>query len=252
MFSDTSDDVSKTATLYGLISAVGLAGLPVYCFFKDFRSRFYNVFFVLVALLSLLVAIHLLNRTALVILMIAFFMVVLLKSNFNMVKILFYAILLLISMYFIMDFVNIDIIDAFIARNEESDFAGGGGRFWRWGDAILKMWKYPFGWIFNSQTYNDYCHNMWLDFARQAGWIPFLTFSILTFKSFKTVYKIIIIERTSFTSLLVVMNVCLFLACSMEPVMEGCAFILFFYCLVLGIQDAYFHKLKLLQKIHSY
>lgn len=241
--SDT-EQVSKTATLYGLVSAIGLAGLPVCFFCRDFRYKWYNVIYVVIGLLSLLVAIHLVNRTGLAILLLATIIVIVLKSDCNIFKLLLYTTLTIIVLYVIVDYINIEIIDAYVSRNEESDISGGGGRFWRWSDALLKMWRYPLGWINNRYTYNDYCHNMWLDFARQAGLIPFTSFTALTIKSVVTLYRILKMEKSAFTFLLVSLNLCLFLACSMEPVMEGCAFVLFFYCIILGIQDSYYNRLK--------
>lgn len=243
------DGVNDTigATAYGLITSYGFAGLPILFFYK--KSRKSLVFWLLgvLTIFSLLVSVHLLNRTGVVVFMASIVIAAMAKSNFKVrrfIPLIVLAVFVLVILITQSTFMDSEVASAFADRNEESSIAGGGDRFERWGDALSKMWMYPIGWKFDIRTYNAYVHNLWLDMARQSGWIPFITSIILTINLVLSSYRLVKRVNTDATAYLFCLVCCILLAASVEPVMEGCAFIFYIMCFLLGVSHSSLNAMK--------
>lgn len=222
LLADINDNGTLAATLYGLMASVGI-GCTASLFAKGQDTKL-RLGFVILCLLSLLVVIHLVNRTGLVIFVTCAFIFFMVSARRNLVKIVPTLLLLIILGFVILNygFVDGDIIDAYQQRelNSTNSASQLGGRSAIWSDAIKQLITHPFGW-----PLTHYAHNLWLDIARVGGWLslfPFIVASIVWLKKWLHLMKI----HTTFALILGSVNIAILLAAFVEPVIEGS--ILFF------------------------
>lgn len=225
-----------TATLFGLIASMGISGLGITVGYSDRRHLVPWLFFICFVL-SLMTTFYLINRTAIVVGLISLALVIIYKSNNNIFRLFFSLIVLAIIGYsvFSVGLINQQVISAYSSRGYE-DIMSGGDRFWRWGDAFVKMLKYPFGWI-NEYTPYNYVHNMWLDVARMGGIIPFVFLLIPTITSLRNTYRLFTIKNNNLFVVIIVLYTCMFIAAFMEPVIEGCIYFFLLFCWLWGIEQ---------------
>jgi hypothetical protein len=133
---------------------------------------------------------------------------------------LFAIIILTIGVLMLLNFgvLSEDILEAYERRNEFEGYGveSVGGRTDLWMMSIENMFRNPMGW-----KQDAYAHNMWLDIPRIGGWIsllPFLSATVMILRKMLSLYKN---KISNFTSTLVVLNLALILAASIEPVIEG-------------------------------
>lgn len=230
-----------SATIYGIYAAISLVGLPMFVVSFGRRTLLSWLFLVLAAL-GLLATVHLVNRTALVIAIIVTFVGVVYRSRANIVKyiIILGAIIIVAYVLIAMGVISEEIINAYHHRLETDgrtdNWNTAGGRNYRWLDAVWRVWYMPFGWYHEEgQTGYTFVHNWWLDVGRQVGLLPLLLLlvpTILSIKNCITLFK----HRDSMLHLLLLsLNVILFLACFVEPVMESSAMVAYYYMFVWGM-----------------
>lgn len=224
----SADEDALAATLYGLMSSVGIGMLGILLAKKP--GVFQWIFSLVVVVMSLLVVVHLINRTGLVVAAVCLFFTLLYRENFKVMKILFAAgVLALIGFaVFSSGLIDYEVLEAYQKREmaKGMGLSTAGGRTELWLDAIGELFVSPMGWKQKS-----YAHNMWLDMAKIGGWLAFVPFLIVTFMYFKYLWKLIRIPYSNVVLLLISMNVAMLLASAVEPVIEGS--MLFFGLLML-------------------
>lgn len=230
---------SMSATLYGLMTSVGI-GCVAGGFFKN-QSRKIKFIYLLVLLLSILVVVHLINRTGIIVLACTILFILFYKSAFSFKKIFIYGfILILLSQ--IINYLGVydsEIIAAYQDReaNEIYGFYNAGGRVELWISALDKLVSNPMGWY-----QRGYVHNLWLDLARLGGWLAFFPFLISTIIVLKTIIGLVRIQYSDFSLIIISLNVSMILASVVEPVIEGS---ISFFCLLLllwGVTVGYYKE----------
>lgn len=233
-FSD--GETSLSATLYGLVASAGI-GLFPYCILVKMQRNTQIVVYILF-FFSLLITIHLVNRSAIVVLVITTFIMLALCGKKKALKIAIILFILIFALYSILDnhIIN-DISQAYSVRLEdETNSSTFGGRTQRWVDAFNLMFEYPFGWAFDYGPRDEYAHNMWLDTLRTAGIIPFLLLSYISISIIKKSYKGIRLNRHMPINILAACLITsISLACFVEPVIEGKPLFFFYYLTIAGV-----------------
>lgn len=229
------------ATLFGLVASMGISGLGIIFGYNN-RKQLVPWLFFLCFVLSLLTTFYLINRTAIVVGLIALMLVTFYKSNNNVFHFVLMLALLAIIGYAIFSGGLIDqqVVSAYSLRMDE-DTVTGGDRFWRWGDAFVRMFKYPMGWI-NERTPYNYVHNMWLDVARMGGIIPFVFLLIPTITSLRNTYYLFKIKNNNLSVVIISLYTCMFIASFMEPVIEGCVYFFLLFCWLWGMEQGIVRK----------
>lgn len=229
-----------SSTLYGMYAAVTMVGLPV--FFTSLQKRtLQSWLFLLLALLGILTTIHLVNRTGLVIAVVVTLVGCIYRSRANMGRFFLLVGIIVTIIYVLIEMKVIpqEAIEAYEVRNEVSEQSGtslAGGRGHRWLDAIGRVFYMPFGWYRQEYiTGYGYVHNWWLDVGRLVGLIPFLLLLVPTIISIKNCFKLFRKRNNKIHLLLISLNIVLFLATFVEPVMEGSVMIAYYYIFVWGL-----------------
>ena len=230
-----------TATLFGLVASMGISGLGT-LFGYDNRKQLMPWLFFICFVLSLLTTFYLINRTAIVVGLIALALIVIYKSNNNVLRLVFLVVVLAIIGYAIYSsgFIDQQVIAAYSMRMDE-DAGTGGDRFWRWGDAVVRMFKYPLGWINENAPYS-YVHNLWLDVARMAGVFPFVFLLIPTISSLRNAYRLFRNKNSNLSVVILSLYASMFVASFMEPVIEGCIYFFLLFCWLWGIEKEFVNK----------
>ena len=235
MTGDIASDDALSATYYGLLSAVGIPCIA--SIFAREQKLSIRLGFIFISLLSLLVVIHLVNRTGLVIaggvIIISFLYI----SQKNPNKKLRYIFLVLILGLVILKsgVLNEEIFAAYQAREANSSFDTEefGGRLQLWTNAVQNLLVYPFGWHQES-----YAHNFLLDTARACGLLPFILLLISTFSWIKSVIKLCTRNYTPFILLVISINFSMFLSVMVEPVLD-CSILYFaIFVMIWGITQS--------------
>ena len=217
------------ATVLGLILDIAMVGLPMFIIEKN---NIIKVAYLVLFLLALAITLHMLNRTALVISVMALFAIIAYRYRSRIsifvliISFLVFILYILVSLGTISD----DLISIYAERNE--DLSTAGNRTTRWSDAIQQLFMNPLGWG-DGTIY--YIHNMWLDIARISGLIPFIILIYFALKSFKDSFYLINRFNNSFAYLTLGLNVCFFASCFVEPIVGGTHLLL--YCMLWGFQN---------------
>lgn len=228
MLLDLGED-SLNATMYGMMASIGIGCIGTV--FTKKQNKWLKIGFAIIAVLSLLPVIHLVNRTGLVICIVCVIVGFLLSNRMNTSKML----LLLLAFFVVgvfmaeLGILESDVSEAYADRDDRNDAnsTNAGGRTELWLDAIGNLFVSPLGWKLKR-----YAHNMWLDIARAAGWLaffPFVKATIVYTIKFKPILK----NATKDNTLLILLcvNVSMLLNAFVEPVIDGSP--LFFSLLML-------------------
>lgn len=219
MLLDLGEDDSKNATLYGLMASAGI-GLIGTVFIKQ-QNKWVKMGFILVAALSLLSVIHLVNRTGLVICAACLFVGFALSTRMNVSKMLPILLAFIVVGVFLTEsgILGGDVSEAYTDRegDVDSDSTSAGGRIKLWLDAIGNLFVSPLGWKLER-----YAHNLWLDIARVGGWLAFFPFVKATVSYMMKVKTILRNGGENGTLMLLLsVNVAMLLNAAVEPVIDG-------------------------------
>ena len=234
-----------SATLYGLVASLGLAGLPVFLY-KTSLNRVAKYIFLLLFILSLATVIHLVNRTGLVIAFVCLFVVTAYKFQKHAFKLLLAGLMIFVLVIGLLKLGIIDqaVFDAYSDRNEGVGEVGtAGGRLERWTAALQNLFKYPFGWNLDAPEYG-YAHNLWLDIARVSGIFPFIFFVVATVISYRKFFRLLKLKDQAIVPLLLGLNVCFLLSAMVEPVIEAVPLYFYLYLMLWGMQNRVYCLLK--------
>lgn len=238
----SSNSFLLSATQAGLSICVGLVGLPMFLIEtkKPVKYLYLTVFF-----LSILSTVHLVNRTGLILTIANLVFLLSLYFRKKIVYFIFLLGLIFVSLIILINQTTLfsEISKSYNARGQEKNIMG--GRSDRWLNALDQLLSSPFGWASDGISYN--VHNMWLDIARNAGWIPC---SIILYFSCSTIIKSFLLAKHNYSPiyyLLLGLSITLFLAYFVEPVSGGT--FLMMYCLLWGtINELYRSSKKLPNK----
>lgn len=229
-----------TATIYGVYAALTMVGFPMF-FASIGKKTFQSWLFLLFAILGTLTTIHLVNRTGLVIAAAITLLGIIYRSRANIGRVIL-LLCFIIAIVYILIKTNIiphEVIDAYKLRNDidrQLEMSAAGGRGDRWLDAITRIFYMPLGWYYKDYlTSYTYVHNWLLDVGRVVGIIPLFLLLIPTIISIKNCFLLFQEKNNNVHLLLLVLNTSLFLATFVEPVMEGCVMIAYFYFFVWGM-----------------
>ncbi|GEM_PF-3316293 len=219
MLLDLGEDDSKNATLYGLMASAGI-GLIGTVFIKQ-QNKWVKMGLILVAALSLLSVIHLVNRTGLVICAACLFVGFALSTRMNVSKMLLILLAFIVVGVFLTEsgILGGDVSEAYTDRegDVDSDSTSAGGRTKLWLDAIGNLFVSPLGWKLER-----YAHNLWLDIARVGGWLAFFPFVKATVSYMMKVKTILRNGGENGTLMLLLsVNVAMLLNAAVEPVIDG-------------------------------
>ncbi len=219
MLLDLGEDDSKNATLYGLMASAGI-GLIGTVFIKQ-QNKWVKMGFILVAALSLLSVIHLVNRTGLVICAACLFVGFALSTRMNVSKMLPILLAFIVVGVFLTEsgILGGDVSEAYTDRegDVDSDSTSAGGRIKLWLDAIGNLFVSPLGWKLER-----YAHNLWLDIARVGGRVAYFPFVKATVSYIIKVKTILRNGGENGTLMLLLsVNVAMLLNAAVEPVIDG-------------------------------
>ena len=234
MMGDLDSSDSLAATLYGMMSSVGIACIA--SLFAKRQSLGIRLIYILLSLLSLFVVIHLVNRTGLIVFITCLIAALVVSTNMKLSKIIPLLILMGMVIFVVLKtgIIADDIFNAYMDRemSVSGDASQLGGRSDIWADAFNKLVTHPFGW-----ERVRYAHNLWLDIARVGGWLALLLFVIPTFKWIRGLFRLAHKATTPFVLIILSINAAMLLSSFVEPVIEGS--VLFFSLLMMmwGVTD---------------
>lgn len=210
------------ATLFGLIASLGLSGLAIFVGGKSRRSNIAIWLFLLAFILSFLGTTTLVNRSGLVLPIIPLVVIILYNERGHFSRsLLILAVIVVIGVLLYNNFiVDSEVIRAYELRSETAQGAGG-DRFWRWADAIKRLFSNPMGWKDDSTVGYTYVHNLWLDIARMGGVLPFIFFLIATIQIAGVQLELFKIKNDDLVVILLSLFVSVSSASAIEPVIEG-------------------------------
>lgn len=236
--SSDGDASIAAATLVGLNVSLGMIGLPLFLFInkKNKLIRYLGLFCFVLSIISV---VFLINRTGIVVALAVLIVSTVYYSRHCFAKIVLYLGLFFIIYLFLTRWgiISQEVIDAYTERNVGLN--SGGDRFWRWGDALGKIFSYPMGWSKTAGTFNNYVHNMWLDVARSAGIIPFFLLVSLTIRSIKDMFALLKHSGDDIALCFLMLNVSILTTSMVEPVMEGIPLYFYLYLMIMGMQRQY-------------
>lgn len=135
---------------------------------------------------------------------------------------------------------NIEIFTYFQDRVGDDQFGidTAGGRTVKWSNSLTLMFANPMGWGFSE---NGYSHNLWLDAARNGGWISFLVLCIATFLAVKTLLRALARHKHDnlFQTLVYCVGFSFLALLSVEPIFDGFVSVFSLFCCFLGMVAAF-------------
>ena len=237
-----SEEETMNATLLGAAVSFGFAGFATFIFNIKHPFTIISLLGFAIGCLSILTVVYLVNRTGL---FVAFSVVIITyywmsKSDTSNLVWIGLGLLAIYVVVVKTGIVDESIIDAYINRSDTvGNSLEGNSRFDRWSFALQHVFIDPFGWASNSSYQTVYAHNLWLDVARYAGILPFAFLIIATVKAMKQVVCIFKKNNSELAALFIGLNICLFLTCMVEPIMEGSSITFYFSCFIWGCQCQY-------------
>ena len=234
------------ATGFGINISLGLIGLSIFLCAK--KRSLYHYLLLIIFFLSLLVTVHLVNRTGVIVTVILTFSILFLSfRSHNLFVLITSTILVVIGIYFFAsNSIAIgDIIDAYQMREATENDSGlfnTGSRSWRWIDGLGRLFTDPFGYANQFHT-EYYVHNMWLDVSRLSGTIPFFLVLLITLKMVKSTWLTMRKWHTELSYIMVALCLCCCLVFFVEPVLEGSAIYFYLFCMFWGISTEYKNRL---------
>ena len=222
------EDTTLAATLYGLMSSTGIGFVSI--FFAPKMKLWEKLCYSSICIMAVLIAIHLVNRTGLVLLALCVLFAFAYSSRLKFSRLVITALLMLIVFVVIIKsgLIPQDVLDAYIEREDSAttNAAEYGGRTVLWNDALSKIFTHPFGW-----ERLDYAHNLWLDLAAIGGWFSLFFFLKVTFSSIKGFFMVMWQKVTPFKTVLLAVYLSMMFNSMVEPVIEGSP--LFFVLLIM-------------------
>lgn len=214
----SQEEEAMSATLYGLMASVGIGCIAT--LFATDSKLLTKIIFLILVVSSMLVVVHLVNRGGLVVFAITLLLSIFIyhwRNKIKLVKTILFILVLAFSLFYF-DVISNDVL---MAYNQRHDIQGyetmtAGGRTELWELSIRNMLSHPLGWEQKS-----YAHNLWLDLARLGGWISLLPFLVASLITFKRISYTLRFRPSSFAKTLVVLNIALLMASSIEPIIEG-------------------------------
>lgn len=235
------------ATGFGVNISLGLIGLSL--FLCANKKYLYHYLLLILFLLSLLVTVHLVNRTGIILsFILTFFVLFFSLRSQNKIVIIISTIVVALAVYFITSesAAISEIVDAYQMRESTESNSGlldTGSRSWRWVDGLSKLLTNPLGYA-NQFHEEYYVHNMWLDVSRLSGTIPFLLVLLITIEAAKCSWFTMRKWRTELSYIMGALCLCCLLVFFMEPVIEGCAIYFYLFCMFWGISLEYKNRLQ--------
>lgn len=233
------------ATGFGINVSLGLIGLSI--FLRASKKYLYHYLLLTIFFLSLLVTVHLVNRTGVIVsIVLTFFILFFSFQSQNKRILLFSTIILTIGFYYFASHsVAIgEIVDAYQMREATENNSGllnMGSRSWRWVDGLERLFSYPFGYANLFKDY--YVHNMWLDVSRLSGIIPFLLVLSITIKVARCTWITMRKRHTELSFIMLALCFCCCLVFFVEPVLEGSAIYFYLFCMFWGMANQYKNQL---------
>lgn len=242
MLLDLGEDDPLSATLYGMMASAGIGCIGTV--FAKQQNKWLKLGLILVAALSLLTVIHLVNRTGLVICAACLFAGFALSTRMNLSKMLPILLIFIVVGVFLSEseILGSDVSEAYADRddrNDDANSANAGGRTELWLDAIGNLFVSPLGWKLDI-----YAHNLWLDIARVGGWLaffPFVKATIAYLLKFRPLFKKGCKDSTLL--ILVCINVAMLLNASVEPVIDASPLFFSLLMLIWGMTVQCMHKM---------
>ena len=225
-------EVVLSATLYGLNVAFGLTGLALFIFHKH---SIYRLVYLLIFTFSILLVIHLVNRTGIVLAGAAVVLCFVYSLKYKKLNFSTVILLLFLASCVFWFTGNADVNSAYEARADS--VSSGGGRSQLWEASIECLLKYPGGWVNEPGAIQQYAHNLWLDIARQTGWIPFIFMLIASIAAIRKMYILLMNDKNMQYIWLFTLNGTFFLAAMVEPVIEALPSFLYIGAFLWGLQD---------------
>ena len=239
------EDSTLSATLYGLMSSTGIGFISV-LFAQSLKNR-PKIIFLTFSIMSILVVLHLVNRTGLVLLAVCILFSAIYTTKMRFSKIFPTTLILLFIIVIIINsgVISQDVLDAYMQRETRSTASAVelGGRSDLWNDAVFNLFIHPFGW-----DRVRYAHNLWLDLAAVGGWLALFPFLIASFKIVKNVIKITRSQVTPFRLVLLSTFVSMFFNSMVEPVIEGSLLFFFLFMMIWGMLKSVSQELNVSMK----
>lgn len=235
MMGEEENELIK-ATILGMMTSIGLVGLPVFMSIQKPIKSTKALLFLALAILSLLTCVHLVNRSGIFIFVICIGVTLLYLSAKSKGRILFLLMILFAVLGYVMNqtFYG-DIVNAYEERNlGDMGMQTAGGRTELWSKGVSFLFTHPFGW----SDLIGYCHNLWLDVARDTGIISFVIVIVAFVRGHKPIFKLLKIKNSSWICALLGLNICFFVASFVEPVTHAGPYFFDLYCMFFGLQSA--------------
>lgn len=224
------DKKTVLATHQNMMLSMAIGGIGV--MFLRPRNRFERQFkwmVLILALCALFAAVHLLNRTALVLAFVSCVCAIF-RGGGGMKRFIFLVSISIvvgaIAYYVIMQSEWGDLIEGFNSREQMSGYTANsaGGRTIRWMKAIQTIMTNPIGaegiWVGFMKTF---AHDMWLDIGLRGGWIPMGAMILLTIWWLKSFLRFLKTPGLSgfLSGYVFIVLVTMLLQMAVEPVVEG-------------------------------
>lgn len=235
--SEQGEEISATILGGMLIILVSFGGV-VFGKSQDF-GLMRRIIVILFFVLSLLAAVRLGSRTLLFVGGLCLFVGFIYSSRTHsvmkssMVAIFFFAV-----GYFLLDWLSktIEVDFYFRDRMDSVDYGAitAGGRLDLWLGSIGKILFNPFGWSFNEF---GYAHNLWLDAARNGGWVSFLLLIVVTGLFLLSLTNAIIASKgdSLFTTFVLCMSTGFMLLFMVEPILDGYLYVFSAFFVFFGV-----------------
>ena len=222
------EDTTLAATLYGLMGSTGIGFVSI--LFSSGLNVLKKILYFSICVISVLIVVHLVNRTGLVLLALCILFSFANSTRFKPSKLIITVLLLVIVFFVIIKsgLIPKDVLDAYSMREDSATTNASeyGGRSVLWSDALSNILTHPFGW-----KRLKYAHNLWLDLAAVGGWISLFFFLMTTLESIKGFFTVVHQKFSPFNSVLLTVYLSMMLNSMDEPVIEGS--LLFFVLLIL-------------------
>lgn len=204
---------------------------------KDKETRNMSLFGGIWGVIALVCTLHFISRSALLVAMICILAGVIFRFSNNSRKIVGVIIVTGLAVFLFMQSGFWEIMEY---KNQSTDIYTGNGRTDRMLYWLKQVLKNPFGVAGYRNESQIFAHNFWIDFAKDAGWLPgigLLLFSLLNIKDTIIVYKR---KQISPNVKLVVISMTLAFtfAFSVEPIFSGAPNGMFSYFLFCGMVSA--------------
>lgn len=224
-------DATLTATHYTMMLCMGMGCVgAIFLRSSDNNQKYLKIIGATVGILGLLAALHLLNRTAVVLVAISCLIGVFwggITPKRAVYLILVMLVLTLLYFYLIdgNKWFN-SMIDGFSHRSRSEHYSVGsaGGRTYRWMTAIQSIAEHPWGTEgIRIRRLHSFAHNMWLDVGVRSGWLAFALIIWITVRWTKSFVSFLKNKRVSnyMRGFIFMILTVMLIQMAVEPVIEG-------------------------------